>query len=304
MRLRVGRLTFPFCFSLVSQNDPTASTSMASSSLRQRLLNGGKSYGPLILSDSPVVAELLAGIGYDHIVVDMEHSPANLQSSQRMLQSINAAAAFCEKRTEAIVRLDSPHDPVAVKKILDSLRLPGGILVPMVDDAETAQKVVQSTRYPRQTSISGSDGGIRGCAVPFVRASGWGSMSTNEYLQRCEQDLLVMVQVESPQGVDAIPEIAAVEGVDLIFLGPFDLSCSVGHMGEFDNPQVKALITRAERAVLDSPCLLGGFRTPGVELGQMFQKGYSLVCGSVDLGLLRDAARLDVAAGRDAMSGG
>lgn len=261
---------------LALQNDPSASGNPMTMSLRQRLLNGQKSYGPLILSDSPVVAELLAGIGYDHIVVDMEHSCSNLQSSQRLLQSINAAAAFSDKqRTEAIVRLASPHDPPAMKKILDSLRLPGGVLVPMCEDAETAEKVVRSTRYPRQlTSNSDTNGGIRGCAVPFVRASGWGAMSTAEYLNKCDQDLLVMVQVESPQGVDAIPEIASVEGIDMIFLGPFDLSCSAGRMGDFANPDVRSLIERAERAVLDSPCLLGGFRTPGIELSQLFEKGY------------------------------
>lgn len=270
---------------------------MASISLRQRLLRGARSYGPLVLSDSPIVAELLAGIGYDHILVDMEHSSSNLRSSQTILQAIDSSSSFTQKRTEPLVRLASPYDPVAMKKILDSLRLPGGVLVPMVEDAETASLVVQSTRYPQQEDEHEQIDGIRGCAVPFVRASGWGSLSNKEYLKQCSEDLLVMVQVESPQAVDAIPEIANIEGIDLVFLGPFDLSCSAGKLGQFSDPDVRRLFAKAEKAVIDSPCLLGGFQTPGVELGEMYRKGYSLVCGAVDLGLLRDAARLDAAAG-------
>jgi len=221
-----------------------------------------------------------------------------------LLQSMDAAAAFASKKTEAIVRLDAPHEtPETMKKILDSMRLPGGILVPMVDNAEMAKRVVQATRYPRQqASNSSGGGGVRGCAVPFVRASGWGSLSNDEYLRQCKEDLLITVQVETPQAVDAIPEIAKVEGIDLIFLGPFDLSCSIGKMGMFEDAEVKELISRAERAVLESGCLLGGFRTPGVSLEELFgARGYSLLCGAVDLGLLRDAARLDAQAGREAM---
>lgn len=279
------------------------SSPMASNSLRQRLLNGGKSYGPLILSDSPVIAELLGGIGYDHCLIDMEHGPSNLQSCQRLLQAMDASSSYSSKRTEALVRLDSPHNPVAMKKILDSMRLPGGILVPMVEDAKTAENVVRSARYPRQADTKDQIDGMRGCAVPFVRSSGWGSMSNDDYLRKCNEDLLLMVQVESPRAVEAIDDIARVGGIDLIFLGPFDLSCSAGKLGDFNDPDVMSLISRAEKAVIDSPCLLGGFRTPGVELSEMFKNGYSLVCGAVDLGLLRDSARRDAKAGHDAIKG-
>jgi 2-keto-3-deoxy-L-rhamnonate aldolase RhmA len=271
-------------------------------SLRQRLLQGGKSYGPLIMSDSPIITELLAGIGYDHLVIDMEHSPTNPQSVQRLLQAIDAASTFHHQRTEPIVRLQANNNAATMKQVLDSMRLPGGVLVPMVDDARTAQQVVQATRYPKQHHIDGAAGGIRGCAVPFVRATGYGLSRTNqEYLEQCRQDLLVMVQVETPLGVQAIPEIAQVDGIDLIFLGPFDLSCSAGKMGNFQDPDVSQLIARAEQAVLQSPCLLGGFRTPGVELKELFDRGYSLLCGAVDLGLVRDAALADCSSGKKAM---
>lgn len=280
-----------------------SSHEMASNSLRQRLLQGGKSYGPMILSDSSIVAEVLGGIGYGHIVLDMEHSPSNLQSCQRLLQALDASSAYSGQRSEPIVRLESPHDTVAVKKILDSMCLPGGILVPMVEDAETAEKIVRAVRYPLQINDNRNQeiDGIRGCAVPFVRASGYGYVSNEEYLRQCNDDLLLMVQVETPKAVDAIPEIASVEGIDVIFLGPFDLSASAGKMGDFSDPDVQSLIARAEKAILQSPCLLGGFRPPGVALSEMFEKGYRFICGAVDIGLLREAARLDVRNGQDAI---
>jgi len=102
-----------------------------------------------------------------------------------------------------------------------------------------------------------------------------------------------MVQVESQRGVDAIPDIASVPGIDGIFLGPFDLSCSIGKVGRFDDNDVKELMQSAESAVRSSKCFLAGFQSGGRNLGQMFDAGYCLVCGSVDLGLLREAARKD-----------
>jgi 4-hydroxy-2-oxoheptanedioate aldolase len=258
----------------------------------------------MILSDSAVVAEILALTGYGHILVDHEHSPTDIQSGQRILQAIEStwycyseAAAF---RTEAIVRLPA-HDPVYMEKMLDSMRLPGGVLVPMVNDVDIARAVVESTRYPKQqeTLVEGRrniHGGVRGCATPFVRASGWGRQDTASYLKQCEDDLLVLVQVETKAGVESIADIAQVEGIDGIFLGPMDLSCSIGKMGRFDDPEVQSLISRAEKAILRSGSLLAGFRSPGRDLKEMFDAGYSLICGSLDVGLLREAARQDLQA--------
>jgi 2-keto-3-deoxy-L-rhamnonate aldolase RhmA len=254
-------------------------------SLRRSLLSGGKAYGSMIMSSSPIVAELMAGIGYDFLICDHEHSPTGIESGQALLQAIRAA----QSSTEPIVRLPS-HDTVYMKKVLDSMRLPGGVLVPMVDTPQVAQQVVESTRYPTL--------GKRGSAVPFVRGSAWGI--DQDYLQKCDNDLLVMVQVETPEAVSNIEEIAAVDGIDMIFLGPMDLSASIGKMGQFEDPEVIDLIKQAEKRIRESPhCLLAGFRPPGRSVADMFDEGYSLVAGSVDLGLLREVAKQDALHGSD-----
>jgi 2-keto-3-deoxy-L-rhamnonate aldolase RhmA len=298
-----------------------AAAAAAATSLRQFLLQGGKSYGPLLLSDSPIVAEILASVGYGHVVIDHEHGPTNVRSGQTLLQAIEGASARQElsrlrstaaaaavtnleppylhplppRATEAIVRLPGPNDPVYIKKVLDSMRLPGGILVPMVDDADTARAVVQATRYPTN--------GIRGCAVPFVRASAYGLLTPEAYQQQCRDHLLVMVQVETPKGVAAITDIAKVDGIDAIFLGPLDLSASIGKMGQFRDANFQALLAEAEQRVVESEhCLLAGFRVPGRPLSEMFENGYSLVCGSVDLGLFKAASIQDAALGMDSIA--
>jgi 2-keto-3-deoxy-L-rhamnonate aldolase RhmA len=271
-------------FMLLLLSLPLLLTTMLS--LRQSLLNGGKAYGSLIMSNSPIVAEMMGEIGYDFLIIDHEHTPTGIESGQALLQSLGRS------RSEPIVRLPAAHDHVYMKKVLDSMRLPGGVLVPMVDTPEQAQQVVESTRYP--------PAGKRGCAVPFVRASGWGMQNTPEYIQQCNDNLLVMVQVETPLGVSNIPEIAAVDGVDMIFLGPVDLSASIGKMFQFDDPQVQELIQEAEDKVREAPtCMLGGFRPPGRSVQEMLDvEGYSLVAGSVDMGLLREAAKQDWQGGK------
>ncbi|KAL3944269.1 MAG: hypothetical protein SGBAC_001663 [Bacillariaceae sp.] len=275
-------------------------------SLRKYLLNGGKSYGPVCMSNSPIMMEILANSGYGHMIVDHEHAPTDIASGQTLLQAIDIvrSTSSSNRPTCPIVRVPD-HSPSYIKKVLDSMRLPGGVLVPMVDDKETAELVAAATKYPRQfhSDSSSAVDGIRGCAIPFVRASGYGS--NPNYMNESEEDLLVMVQVETARGVEAIPEISSVPGIDGIFIGPFDLSCSIGKAGQFDDPEVKALIQKAERLVVESSgCFLAGFRSGGRNLREMYEMdGYSLVCGSIDLGLLKNAALEDAQAANDVLHG-
>jgi 2-keto-3-deoxy-L-rhamnonate aldolase RhmA len=261
------------------------------------LKNGGKSYGPFLMSDSPIVAQLLACMGYSHIVIDHEHACTDIRSGLQILDAIESTHSVTEKPTEPIVRLPSA-DPVYMKKVLDTLRLPAGVLVPMVEDVATAELVVRSTRYPSRVNPDG----IRGSAYSMVRASSYGCQQ--DYLRQCQEDLFVMVQVESKNGVKNIRDIAKVDGIDAIFIGPLDLSASIGKMAEWDDAEFQSVLEEAQRAVRESDnCLLAGFRTPGTSLEYMFgEAGYSFVCGSVDLGMLQDAARKDVQIANEAMT--
>lgn len=275
-------------------------------SLRHRLLSNpsAKAYGPFLMSGSTDIAELIAGIGYDLLVVDMEHASLDVSETKNMLRAVDAAARRSIEQdtssssslfTTPIVRVPSPNDIAMTKRVLDVLRPPAGIMFPMVENAEIAKVAVESTRYP---SHYGDDSGTRGCAWPFVRASSYGE-NQEYYEQTCHQDLLTLVQVETENAINNIPEIAAVPGVDGIFLGPFDISCSIGRMGEFEEEgEVMKLMHYAESLVRkaakesDDGLILGGFQPPGRKLKDMFSPecGYQLVTGSVDLGMIRQAA--------------
>ena len=281
-------------------------------SLRHKLLQGnGKAYGPFLLSASPNIAELLANTGYDILFVDMEHSPTDISNMVSTLRAIDSASrSKFPVQNFPIVRAPTHDDAAMTKRILDILRPPAGIMFPLIENAQQAEKAVASTRYPCHYK-NGS--GIRGCAHPFVRASQFGG--NEEYFDvDSNQDLLTILQVETEEGVNNIPEIGMVEGVDVIFLGPFDISCSLGEMGNFEEDgRVMGLIRRAENLVRDTSAekkrlngiglCLGGFRSPGRDLKEMFSDdvGYQLIAGSVDLGLLKAAAASDLALGRDAM---
>lgn len=294
-------------------------------SLRSSLLSSPKtkSYGPFLLSACPNIAELLAGVGYGHIVVDMEHSPIGVSDTQTMLRAIDSAyrgagnhstseGLLSSRGPTPIVRVPSHQDIATTKRILDILKTPAGIIFPMVENAEQARNAVASIKYPPHYIYSSSNDdndyddnhdddykkfkGLRGCAHPFVRASSYGK-DVNYFDKSSKEDILTIVQVESESAIHNIPEIGMVDGVDCIFLGPFDISCSIGKMGKFEKDgEVMKLLRYAEKLVLQtsieksreksSRLILGGFRSAGRSLSEMFSEevGYQFISGSVDLG--------------------
>ena len=280
----------------------------------------------MLLSGSPTIAEIICNVGYNHVVVDMEHSPLDVSSTVSMLRAIDASrggtstnrvSTSTSTSTTPIVRVPSHLDIANTKRILDILQPPAGIMFPMIETASDARLAISSVLYPPK--------GIRGCAHSFVRASGYGT-NTNYFHDDSNNDYLKIVQVESARAIENIPEIGLVDGVDCIFLGPLDISCSIGKMGQFEeNGQVMELIRHAEQLVRETSIrkrdlylnkndhdeqqgegegddktggrlILGGFRSPGRMLEEMFSEdvGYQFVAGSVDLGLIQSAAKMDL----------
>lgn len=171
----------------------------------------------------PVAAEIVAGAGYDWLLLDGEHATNTPRSVLAQLQAMAA------HDVAPVVRPVS-HDPALVKQYLDI-----GVqtlLVPMVDSAEQATTVVASTRYaPR---------GIRGVGAALGRVTQWGR--DTDYLQRADEDVFVVAQVESTDGLANVEEICAVDGIDATLVGPADLAASLGHLGDPEHPEVRAAV--------------------------------------------------------------
>ncbi|PWA34576.1 Aldehyde-lyase domain-containing protein [Artemisia annua] len=254
--------------------------------LKSRLKNGETLYGLFLLSNSPTLAEIAGLSGYDYVVVDLEHGPGGISDALACLHALSAA------RTSAIIRIPD-HEPMWVKKSLDIGAQ--GIMFPMIESQKMAKKVVSYCRYPPN--------GIRGGAHHVVRASGYGI--DNQYLSNIDDKLLIVCQVESEEGVKKIEEIAAVDGVDCVHMGPTDLSISMGYLGDRGNKKVKEMMRTAEKGVLKTTgngkdkdggggAYLGGIATPFDTPEDMRSRGYHMISGALDIAIFRDVCVEDV----------
>ncbi|MCO5556997.1 hypothetical protein L7F22_010552 [Adiantum nelumboides] len=248
-------------------------------SLKARLQAGEKLYGGFLVTQTPFFAEMMGLVGYDYVVVDLEHGPGETKAALQCLRALEAVG------TPAIIRVGF-NDQVLLKKALDLG--PAGVIVPMVQNAERAAFAVSCCRYPPR--------GIRG-AHPFVRATKFGL--DKSYVHTYENDLLIICQIESAQAVDLIHEIAGVDGVDGLMLGPRDLSASIGCFADPTHPSLAVLIDKAEKAVLSSPrkVFLKGIARPELDPPPaLYKRGYDIVSGTMDVVLFTTAALADIKA--------
>jgi 2-keto-3-deoxy-L-rhamnonate aldolase RhmA len=235
----------------------------------RHLLQAAGSHSPIgtwIMSASALVAEALGHAGFDWGVVDMEHSPLDMHEVVHLLQAIG------NTKMVPVVRVPW-NDAVTVKRVLDAGATT--VLFPFVQTAEEAARAVAATRYPPE--------GVRGMAG-MSRASHFGTRS--DYLRRANDEIGVIVQLETAEALDRIDAIAAVPGVDALFVGPADLSASMGHVADLMHPAVMERMARAARRAAELGKPIG---TLGGDAGAVVQYralGYDFLALSADLGLL------------------
>src|SRR4051812_23393601 len=183
-----------------------------------------------VCTGSPLVAEICAGSGLDWLLVDMEHSPNGLES---VLAQLQAVAAYS---VTPVVRVPV-GDVVTIKQVLDLGAQ--NLLVPMVSSVAAAEAVVQAVRYPPR--------GRRGVGSALARSARWNRVGG--YLEDADEHVSLFVQIETAEGVAAADAIAAVDGVDGVFVGPSDLAASMGLLGRQGHPDVVAAVHRTFDAV-------------------------------------------------------
>jgi len=187
---------------------------------------------------SPSATEICALAGFDWLVIDGEHAPNDLRSIQAQLQTLAAYPA-----SHPVARVPVGHGHVGTALLKQYLDLGAqNIIVPMVDTAEQAAQLVQAMRYPQDDGL----GGVRGMAG--ARASRWGHYP--DYFKRANQEVCLIVQAESREALNNLDAIAATPGVDGVFIGPADLSASMGYVGNAAHPEVQAAIADAIARIL------------------------------------------------------
>ena len=226
-----------------------------------KLRAGEQLIGPLISLRSPEVVEILAKTGFDWLFIDAEHGAFDPHDAQAMLQ----AAGECP----CVIRVPA-SDEVWLKKALDIGA--AGIIVPQVHSVEQAERIVRMCKYSPQ--------GSRG--VGIARAHQYG-IEFEEYLEKANQQTAVILQAESREAIDQIKSIVQVSGVDAILIGPYDLSASLGKLGQLSDPEVVEAIEQITTACLDADIRLGIFGVNAEAVRPYLSKGFTLITVGVDV---------------------
>ena len=210
--------------------------------------------------------------GWPVILIDNEHGYTDLETTIHLIRAVESAGGH------VILRVFHGMTIIYLKKILDIGVQ--SLMIPMINDRKAAEEAVAACRYPPQ--------GIRGYAAPMVRASGYGADSN--YGRNANRELLLIAQVEHLNACDNIAEIAGVDGIDMLFIGPYDLAGSMGSFENIENRKVMAMIDTIEKRICDSGKMLGGFPLPGRTNNELEQRGYRMIAGQCDILLFRNAA--------------
>jgi 2-dehydro-3-deoxyglucarate aldolase len=248
---------------------------MLAREIKNKMRRGEPSIGSWMSMAHPSIAEILAMAGYDWVVIETEHTAIDVSEVLRLIIAIEQRGAV------PLVRL-AWNDPIQAKAVLDSGA--AGVLVPMVNTKEEAELAVKMTKYPPL--------GYRG--VGLARAQGYGE-DFDAYVKDANSDGLLIVQIEHKDAVANIEEILSVPGIDGTFIGPYDLSMSLGIPGQIRHPDVVA----AKRKVLDATLahgLIAGVHfvqpsTAAEDCRQAVAEGYRFIALGTDILFLGDSAR-------------
>jgi len=219
----------------------------------------------------PICAEICAGAGFDWLLIDGEHAPNDVRS---ILAQLQAVAPY---PSHPIVRPVS-GDVQLIKQLLDIGAQT--LLVPMVESAEQAKLLVAAMRYPPS--------GIRGVGAALARVSQWNRVTN--YLHDANDEMCLLVQVETRAGLENLDAIAAVEGVDGVFIGPSDLSAALGHLGKPGHPDVQQVIEDAIRRIRTSGRAAGILTTDEEQARRYLSLGCTFVAVGLDTNLLMRAS--------------
>jgi 4-hydroxy-2-oxoheptanedioate aldolase len=239
---------------------------MPVNALKRALREGRPQIGLWASLATPHATAVVAGAGFDFVVLDAEHAPADLSTTHAQLD------AMLEGTASAVVR-PPWNDPVLLKRYLDLGAQ--SFVVPMVQDAEEARRAVAATRYPPQ--------GIRGVAIG-MRANGYGRVK--DYHHRANAEICLQVQLETRRALDNLEAIAAVEGVDGLFIGPSDLAADLGHLADSGHPEVRAAIDGAIRRIVATGKAAGILAPAEADARHWLELGATFMAVGSDVGIL------------------
>ena len=245
--------------------------------IKEQVLSGRVMAGAWCNLASSLTTEMAARAGFDWILIDQEHGPGDSLTLLGQLQAVGA------RPCAPIVRIDWNEMP-RFKQALDLGA--AGIMIPYIETADDAARAVSYLRYPPQ--------GLRGVATS-PRATGFGT-EFDDYFTAANRELLTVTQIETARAVQNAKQIAAVDGVDVLFVGPMDLSLSVGLPGRFEDPDYRAILAQVASVARDSG-KAAGILLPSIQLLEMvYDMGYRFVAAGSDGGMVMQGMKNNLAA--------
>ena len=241
--------------------------------LKQKLKEKKLALGSWITMKDPAIAEIMAKAGVDWLAIDMEHSSLTMTECQEIIRVIDLCGVV------PLVRVGE-NNLLLIKRAMDAGA--GGVIVPMVNSRQDAEKAVAAVKYPPV--------GTRG--VGLSRAQGYG-VSFDEYKKWVEKESIVVIQIEHKDAVDNLEEIFSVEGVDAFIVGPYDLSGSLGIPGDFKADSMKKAINKVQK-ISKEKNMCSGYHVVFPEIRLLEQKvkeGFTFLAYSVDFLLLGEKFR-------------
>lgn len=240
------------------------------SEFKNQLGKGNSVYGPFMKTSDPAIVETSGYAGFDFAILDMEHGPVSIETMQNNIRAAHLSGML------PIIRVRD-HSPESISQALDIGA--GGIQVPQIRTASDVKKVIEAAKFKPM--------GDRGLCR-FVRAAKYSSMDRNDYFEEAN-NRVVVIQVEGEEAIDNIDSILEVDGYDVLFIGPYDLSQSLGVPGDISNPKVIEKMSYVVNKAREKNVVLGTFIDTIENYNLWKNSGLQYFSYSVDVGIFYDA---------------
>ena len=249
---------------------------MKKNNLKESLKEGKNVYGPFMKCTDPAAVEIMGFAGFDFVIIDAEHGPISMQSAQNMIRAAEAA------NITPVIRVAN-NDEALILRALDIGAQ--GIEIPQINCKSDALRAVKSVKY--------SPRGERG-VCRYVRASNYSSMDKFKYFKSANEETMIIAHIEGIKGINNLDEILSVPGIDVIFIGPYDLSQSLGIPGEVNNPLVTEKMKEVVLKCRENKVSVGTFADDIETAKSWVSLGVQYMAFSVDVGILYSASKIIV----------
>lgn len=241
--------------------------------LKSRLKEGKFVYGPFVRTSDPVLTEIIGYAGFDFVVIDLEHGPNSIGGAENLVRAAKQSGL------SPIIRVREASETM-VLRALDTGA--SGVQIPQINTVHDAEKMIQSSKfYPA---------GNRG-VCKYTRNAEYSKIPVDEYFEKANRETLMIVQVEGKQGVENLDKILEVNDIDVVFIGPYDLSQSLGLTGQVEHPTVLKEIEKITTKARNKNIAVGCFGNTVEALKRQKNMGIQYLCSFIDTGFIYESLK-------------